>query len=89
VEGSFLLAGDYQILRYRRPVENEPTLQLEEEGREEYPVLKEALHNPFSLVQVEALEGTKLGDLLTHEAKSAEVILRDNRFVVFLLKGQE
>ena len=89
MSGTFIIAGDYEILRHKRPAEGEPILRLDDESLGEYPTLKAALHNAFSLVQVEALEDTKLGGVLTDEVGSMEVMFRDKRFAVFLLKGQE
>jgi len=85
VDGSYILAGDYEILRYKRPVRQEPTLRLDEEGLEAYPLLKKALERAFSPVQIETLEGTKLGEILTDKVGAVEVILGEERFVVLLL----
>jgi len=89
VEGSYLLAGDYEILRYKRQARHEPTLSVDEEGLEAYPLLKEALERPYSLVQVETLEGTPLGEMLTSKTQSVEVIRGEERSVVFLLTPPE
>ncbi|MCK4303684.1 MAG: hypothetical protein KAY24_05540 [Candidatus Eisenbacteria sp.] len=89
VNGTFVIAGDYEILRHKRPAEGEPVLRLDDKSLGEYPILKTALHNAFSLIQVEALEDTKLERVLTDEVGSMEVMFRDKRFAVFLLKEQE
>jgi len=85
VEGTHLLAGHYDILRYKRAARREPTLRLNEGELEAYPLLQEALARPYSLIQVETLDGTKLGEVLSPKSQSVEVILGNERFVVFLL----
>ena len=89
VEGSYLLAGDYDILRDKRGARQEPTLSLHGEGLEAYPFLQEALERPYSLVEVETLEGTKLGEILTRKAESVKVIVGEESFVVLLLTRPE
>ncbi len=86
-KGTFLLAGDYEILRHKRPKKNEPSIQLTGSTIEEYPLLRESLQNPFLPINVKNFEGTRLSKVLSPNFGSIEVVWKDERFVVFLLNG--
>jgi len=89
VRGTFIIAGDAEILHHKRPVEGEPVLQLDDESVQQYPLLEQALRNPFSLVEGGALEDSRLGEVLTADTGSVEVIFAGKRFAVLLLKGED
>lgn len=84
-EGAFLLALDYQLMPYLRREEGMPSLELDDQSVKGYPPLEKALHNPCSLVQIENLAESKVGQFFTPEIHMMEVMFSDKRFVVLLL----
>jgi hypothetical protein len=86
--GTFVIAGDAEMLHYARLAEGKPDLELGGESVRQYPLLEQALRNPYSLVEVEGLEGAGLGEVLTGEGSTVEVVFEGQRFALLLLKGE-
>jgi hypothetical protein len=86
--GTFAIAGDAEMLHYARLPEGKPDLELDGESVRQYPLLEQALRNPYSLVEVGTLEGAGLGEVLTGEVGTVEVVFEGQRFALLLLKGE-
>jgi hypothetical protein len=87
--GTFVIAGDAEMLHHKWGVEGEPVLQLDDESVRQYPLLEQALRNPFSLVEVGTLEGAEPREVLSDEAGPVEVIFAGKRFALLLLRGED
>ena len=62
---------------------------MDDESVRQCPLLEQALRNPFSLVEVGALEDTRLGDVLTNKVGSTEAVYADKRFAALLLRAED
>ncbi|MGH2543106.1 MAG: hypothetical protein ACRDIB_09925 [Ardenticatenaceae bacterium] len=87
VQGSFLLAGEHAILGYKRFVQEEVILPLDEQEVDQYPLLQAALAHPFSLLPAENLATTKLGEVLSEAQSSVQISLGEQSYDVLLLSA--
>jgi hypothetical protein len=89
VTGSYLLAGSYDVLFHKRNVDGQPVLKIDDEGFEEYPIVGEALHKPYALVQLNEQDRSGLGEILNDDVRSIEVNYIGERFALLLLSGKD
>jgi hypothetical protein len=88
MSGTFILAGDAEILCHKRPSECERLVQLDDQTVQQYPELEQALRMPFSLITGERLANSRMGQMLKEKPGLVQMIWADKHLAVLLLEAR-